>query len=193
MTEAEAAGIESFEELNDRFMAWAEQVANTRVHAETKAKPIERFLADGPPELPDKDLVREAFRWSVNRRVTKTATVSLLANRYCVDPSLIGSNVELRFDPEDLSVIDVFKDGVPFGQATVFTIGRHVHPSVAQPPPPAPSSSEGPGIDYLGLVAAAEEQAQGVGRIDYRELHLPGFDDEDEDSRSESSDHEQAR
>lgn len=190
LTEAEAAGIESFEELNDRFMAWAEQVANTRVHAETKAKPIERFLADGPPPLPDKDLVREAFRWSVVRRVTKTAMVSLLANRYCVDPSLIGSNVELRFDPEDLTVIDVFKDGVAFGEATVFSIGRHVHPSVAQPPPPEPSS-DGPGIDYLRLVAAAEEQAQGAGRIDYRELRL--FDVEDEDSSGEGSDVEEAR
>jgi hypothetical protein len=27
-------------------------------------------------------------------------------------------------------------------------------------------------------VSAAEEKAQGSGRIDYRELHLPGFDDE---------------
>lgn len=191
LTEAETVGIESFEELNDRFTAWAEQVANTRVHAETGAKPIERFLADGPPELPDKDLVREAFRWSVTRRVTKTATVSLLANRYCVDPSLVGSNVELRFDPEDLSVIDVFKDGVPCGAATVFTIGRHVHPSVAQPPPS--SSSDGPGIDYLGLVQAADEQAQGSGRIAYRELPLPGFDDEDADGHAHDSDEEQAR
>jgi len=40
------------------------------------------------------------------RRVTKTATVSLYANRYEVDPGLVGRNVELRFDPEDLSVID---------------------------------------------------------------------------------------
>jgi len=86
LAEAEAAGISSFEELNDAFMAWAEQVANTRVHAETKTTPIARFLADGPPERPDPATVREAFRWSLSRRVTKTATVSVLANRYAVDP-----------------------------------------------------------------------------------------------------------
>jgi len=39
LTEAEAAGIKSFEQLNDDFSAWAEQVANTRVHSETKAAP----------------------------------------------------------------------------------------------------------------------------------------------------------
>jgi putative transposase len=175
LTEAEAKGIESFEALNDRFSAWAEQVANTRVHAETGAKPIERFLSEGPPPLPDNDVVREAFRWSVVRRVTKTATVSLLANRYAVDPSLVGSNVELRFDPEDLGVIDVFKDGISVGEATPFVIGRHVHPSVPQAQPPAPA--EPTGIDYLGLVAAAEEESQGSSRIAYRELRLPGFAD----------------
>ena len=53
LAEAEAAGIKSFEELNDSFMAWAEQVANTRVHAETKTTPVARFLADGPPKRPD--------------------------------------------------------------------------------------------------------------------------------------------
>jgi hypothetical protein len=40
----------------------------------------------------------EAFRWSVTRRVTKTATVSLLSNRYQVGPELVGKAVELRFD-----------------------------------------------------------------------------------------------
>jgi len=79
--------------------------------------------------------VREAFRWSVMRRVTKTATVSLYANRYEVDPGLVGRNVELRFDPEDLSVIDVVTNGVTICQAAPFKIGRHVHPSVKKEEP----------------------------------------------------------
>src|SRR6202021_747640 len=132
LTEAEAAGIGSFEELNDAFSAWAEQVANTRVHAETKTTPIGRFLADGPPALPGPATVREAFRWSVTRRVTKTATVSLFANRYGVEPFLVGRTVELRFDPEDLTVIDVVVAGEVLGQAVPFVIGRHVHPAVPQ-------------------------------------------------------------
>ena len=39
LTEAEAHGIASFTELNDRFLAWSEQVCNTRVHAETARRP----------------------------------------------------------------------------------------------------------------------------------------------------------
>lgn len=186
LTEAEAAGITGFEELNDRFSSWAEQVANTRVHAETKESPLARFLSGGPPKKADPEVVREAFRWSVERRVTKTATVSLFANRYGVDPSLVGRSVELRFTPEDLSVIDVVADGVAVGRATPFVIGRHVHPAVpqAEPGPPPPQS----GIDYLAIVAAQEEEAQGTGRIDYRELRLPGFDqDADEDDCTEEA------
>jgi hypothetical protein len=179
LTEAEAAGIAGLEELNDAFMAWAEQVANTRVHAETKTTPIARFLGDGPPQRPDPAVVREAFRWSLSRRVTKTATVSLLANRYEVDPGLVGRYVELRFDPEDLSVIDVFYDKVPHGRAIPFVIGRHVHPSVPQAERPEQVNDDGPGIDYLGLVRLADDKAQGAGQIAYREVPLPGFPPDD--------------
>ena len=177
LTEAEAAEITSFAELNDAFMAWAEQVANARVHAETKQTPFARFLADGPVQRPDPQLVREAFRWSLSRRVSKTATVSLLANRYQVDPGLIGRYVELRFDPEDLAVIDVICEGRPAGRAVPFVIGRHVHKAVPQAMPEQ-RDEPGPGVDYLGLVRLAEEQAQGGGQIAYRELQLPGFGDE---------------
>lgn len=35
LAEAEHVGIETFEQLNDRFTAWAERGANIRIHAET--------------------------------------------------------------------------------------------------------------------------------------------------------------
>jgi putative transposase len=81
IAEMEDRGIADFEALNDIFMAWAEQVANARTHAETKQAPIERFLANHTPAIPPPAVLAEAFRWSMIRRVTKTATVSLLANR----------------------------------------------------------------------------------------------------------------
>jgi hypothetical protein len=111
--------------------------------------------------------------------VTKTATVSLFANRYGVEPFLIGRAVELRFDPEDLAVIDVVLGGQVVCQAVPYSIGRHVHPAVPQARPPERQEQDGPGIDYLGLVRLAEEQAQGSGQIAYREVPLPGFATED--------------
>jgi len=103
-----------------------------------------------------------------------------MANRYQVDPALIGRTVELRFDPEDLTVIEVFDQGISAGAATPFVIGRHVHPAVPQATPPPPPSDPEPGIDYLGLVAAAHAEVLGEASISYRDLRFPGFDDSDE-------------
>ncbi len=167
LTEAEAHGIASFAELNDRFLAWSEQVCNTRQHAETGQTPIARFTSQGPLQPVEPALLREAFRWSVVRRVTRTASVSLAGNHYSVDPSLIGRRIELRFDPEDLTRLDVFWDGGPVGQAIPFIIGRHVHRQVPQAQLPAPPPSTG--VDYLGLVQA-EHDAHLLGQIAYRDL-----------------------
>jgi putative transposase len=188
IAEMEDRGIASFEELNDFFMAWAEQVANARIHAETKQAPIERFLHDYTPAIPPPNVLAEAFRWSMVRRVSKTATVKLLANRYQVDPALIGRTVELRFDPEDLTRIEVFDHGIAAGMAIPFVIGRHVHPAVPQAaPPPAPADTE-PGIDYMGLVAGAHTETLGEGSISYRDVRLPGFDDLDETGDTDDHD-----
>ena len=71
-------------QLNDRFAAWAEQVANRRVHAETGQtadRPVQR-RRPAPAGRPG-PAAGEAFRWSVTRRVTRTATVPLEGNSYC--------------------------------------------------------------------------------------------------------------
>lgn len=174
LTEAEAQGIASFAELNDRFLAWAEQVCNTRQHAETGQTPVERFLGHGPLRGAEPSLLREAFRWAVVRRVSRTAAVSLAGNRYQVDPSLVDRRVELRFDPEDLTRLDVFWEGRPVGEAVPFVVRRHVHHQVPpEPPAPAPPT----GVDYLGMVLAAHDE-QLLGQIAFRDLPDAGWVEE---------------
>ena len=170
LAEATHHGIASLEELNDLLAAWAAQVANRRVHAETGQAPIERFEAGGPPRQADPALLAEAFRWSVTRKVTRTATVPLEGNSYAVDPALTGRRIELRYDPEDLSAIDVYLDGKPAGAATPFVTRRHVHRAVPQAARPDPDPT---GVDYLGLVAAAHEEEAGTGaKIDFARLAM---------------------
>ena len=172
LAEAEHHGIESLDQLNDLFAAWAEHVANRRAHAETGQPPIERFENGGPHRQAHPALIREAFRWSVTRRVTRTATVSLEGNSYAVDSALTGRRVELRYDPEDLTAIDVWIDGKPAGKAVPFAIGRHVHRAVPQAARPQPAPT---GIDYLGLVAAAHDEEAGTGgKIDFTRLAILG-------------------
>jgi putative transposase len=177
LAEACHQGIVSLEELDDLFDAWAEHVANRRVHRETKEAPIERFCAPGPRRQVDPDRLREAFRWSVARKVTRTATVPLEGNAYGVDPRLVGRRVELRYDPEDLTRIDVYLEGKSAGVAVPFVIGRHTHRQVPQASHPLPEAT---GIDYLGLVQTAHEEAAGTTSIDYSQLKIFGIDKEEE-------------
>lgn len=146
-------GAEDLAELNRLFQAWVEGVYHRRAHSETGQPPLERFLAglpDRAPKLPSPAELRDAFLWAEKRQVTKTAEVALHGNRYHVDPALVGAQVELVFDPFDLTQLEVGYQGRAMGAATPAIIGRHVHPA-AKPetptPPPAPT-----GIDYLGLV-----------------------------------------
>ena len=175
LAEATHRGIESIDELNELFMAWAEQVANRRVHSETKELPIERFERTGPHRSVDPERLAEAFRWSVTRKVTRTATVPLEGNSYAVDVALVGRRVELRYEPEDLTRIEVYFEGRPAGVATPFVTARHVHRAVPQAQLPAPEQS---GVDYLGLVQAAHEEEAGTGqKIDFAQLVM--FPDEE--------------
>ena len=166
LAEATHVGISSLEELNDRFIAWADQVANLQgpLRDERGADhPLRARRA--PPRGVDADRLREAFRWSVTRKVTRTATVPLEGNSYGVDPALVGRRIELRYDPEDLTRIDVFFEGRPAGVATPFVTRRHVAPGRSTAARPEPAAT---GIDYLGLVAAAHEEAAGTGaKIDF--------------------------
>src|SRR5205807_10327183 len=136
--------------------AWCEVVCNTRVHAETNEAPIARFLAGGDPVFPDPERLTEAFRWSLTRMVSTTAAVSLLGNRCQVDASLVGRRVECRFVPEDLSQVSVYLEGKSAGAAVPFVISAHVHPQVPKTPTELPTAT---GIDYLGLMLAASEDA----------------------------------
>jgi putative transposase len=152
--------LAGLEELNGLFMAWVETVYHRRVHEGTGAAPLDRWLAGAPFAQPSPGQLQEAFLWSVNRQVRKTAEVSLFGNIYEVDPFLAGRVVELVFDPFDLTHIEVRHNGKPWGLAQPRVIGRHVHRKARteQPPPPAPAT----GIDYLHLVAA--EHARSTAR-----------------------------
>jgi len=99
-----------------------------------------------------------------------------LSSHYAVDPALVGRRVELRYDPEDLTRIDVYLEGCPAGVARPFVTRRHVHPAVPQAARPEPEQT---GVDYLGLVAAAHESsAAGTGqKIDFAQLAMFAEDD----------------
>ena len=157
----------SMEGLGRMLQAWIERVYHARVHSETGVTPLARYGSGFTPRRPTDQELREAFLWAVERLVTKTATVSLLGNRYEVDQALCGHRVELRFDPYDLERIEVYYAGRPFGQALAHQVARHVHPHAREPADqPRPQS----GIDYLRLIEQEHERGWLARRINYHQL-----------------------
>lgn len=177
--EIDAAGVDSLAELNRWWAGWVEQRYHHRVHTGTGQTPLERWTAGAGDVLaaPDTAALAAAFRWSATRTVTKTATVSLHANTYTVDPTLVGYRVELRYDPQDLTAIAVFRDGRHRGEATVEHIGTHVDPKLRAQAPPEPGPATG--IAYLDAVAA-DHAAALAGGLTYQQPALPLADHDDD-------------
>jgi putative transposase len=150
LVEVTARGVADLVELNRLFGAWVETAYHRRVHSETKATPLDRFVAGGPFAIPTPAQLHEAFLWSESRLVTKTATVSLHGNSFEVDAALVGRRVECVFDPFDLTSIEVRYQGRAMGAGVARVIGRHTHPMARPQPAPVPPST---GIDYLALLA----------------------------------------
>lgn len=182
VVELDPGAVADLAGLNRLFSAWVETVYHRRVHTETGATPLERFLAGGPPGLPSAALMHEAFLWSESRLVNpKTATVNLHGNVLEVDASLVGRRVDLVFNPFDLATVEVRYQGRPMGMAVAQHIGRHTHPK-ARPeaqPPPVPT-----GIEYLELLAARRDAELTGRRIAYTAV-APTATFEDPDHRED--------
>lgn len=177
LVEIEARPPADLAMLNRLFTAWVETVYHRRRHSETGEAPIDRLLAGGPPKLPTPAALHEAFLWSETRTVTKTATISLHANTYEVDAALIGSRVEIVFDPFDMTAVEVRFQGRSMGAGIPVTIGRHSHPQARPDTAPPPALT---GIDYLGLLAARRD-TELAKAINYTQLSITDLTTDNED------------
>ncbi len=161
LPEVETSDITTLAELNESLWAWLECVYHQREHSETGQTPLARYTAGlDQVHSVDPEVLRQAFLWREQRKVRRDATLALQGNSYQVDPHLAGRTVELRFDPFDLSQIEMFLEGRSLGVAIVVSQNRQKHLAVerlATEPlaPPKPKSS----LDYLAALRA-EYQAQ---------------------------------
>lgn len=162
--------VATIEELNALFTSWVEIVYHQAVHSTTGQTPLARWDAGWAGRRPvrkTRDEIAGAFRWSVIRMVTKSATVSLQSNIYQVDELLVGKRVELVYDPFDLAglITVTAGNGVLAGVAVLTEIRRHVHrkaANAAADDTDVGARTAASGIDYLRMVET-RHQATMVG------------------------------
>ena len=91
---------------------------NNRVHRATKQTPQHRFATSSANtrHMTAKEL-QTLFLWEEERTVRKTSVVEIEGNVYDVDTSLKGKKIQVRYNPFDLSMIQIWKDDVRYEDA----------------------------------------------------------------------------
>jgi putative transposase len=158
LPELARSSVTSLHQLNQSLLAWIEVVYHCKLHAETGQAPLERFRQDGAlaTRPVDPEDLRQAFLHRDQRKVTKTATFSFRGNRYRVPAYLRGQLVDLRYDPFDLTQIEVWFNDAFLQLAEPDRIVTTTHPDVDPDPIPAPPPDTG--LDYLALLRAERER-----------------------------------
>ena len=180
LPEVEASNLTTLADLNESLWAWLECIYHQHEHSETHQTPLARYTASlAHVRHADPETMRRAFLWREKRKVRQDATLSLQGNRYQVDPQWVGRSIELRFDPFDLSQIELYLDDTCLGLATVLVQNRKRHLAVerlATEPldPPKPKSS----MDYLAALRAEyrTRQQHELGSLQFTQLPFPKLD-----------------
>jgi putative transposase len=166
----EQGKIQTLADLNRFFAAWLEVAYHQKVHNSFKQRPIDRYQKDDheirhlrPHEL------AEVFLLEETRKTDKTGCISLLGSMYEVETSLSGSQVQVRFDPHDLMLIQVWQEGVRFKDAKPLKLRdpkqrkKEIVPETVPPPPKT-------GLNYVELIA--EEHNRQIREAQGSELSL---------------------
>ncbi len=147
--EVKASAITTLDELNQAFAAWRDLKYNRRVHGETGATPWDRWRAHPERvEVVDERLLTEAFLFRAQRTTDKTGVLKLHGQRYQVGPELARKKVEVRYDPEDMGLIEVWHGDAFQERVRPLEVTPHRRPKATTPE--VPPDPDGPAVDYLG-------------------------------------------
>jgi hypothetical protein len=101
------------ETLNRLFRAWLAEGYNQREHSALAGKsPAQAFSQDSKAvHFPSPEKLREAFLWEKSPKVDKTGCISLNGVCFEVGIEYLRKNILVRYDPFDLSLIEVWLQG----------------------------------------------------------------------------------
>jgi transposase InsO family protein len=178
------SSVSSLRQLNQSLLAWVEVVYHPKLHTATGQAPLERVRQDPAPTTRpvDPEELRQAFLHRATRKVTKTATFSFHNNRYRVPDYLRGQTIQLRYDPFDLTQIEVWFNDAFLQLAEPDQIVTTIHPDVT--PDPVPTSEPDSGLDYLALLRHERE------RLIHEQLDTIHFSQLEPSNPKENDDHD---
>jgi putative transposase len=119
--------LTTLKQLNEYLRSWLEAYDN-RVHRGIKQTPKKRYeiQSEHTRHLPA-EILKEIFLWEEERTVRKTAIIEVEGNRYDVDSSLRGKRIQIRYNPFDLTIIQIWKDNERFENAKPAELRNQFH------------------------------------------------------------------
>jgi len=90
-------------DVNRQARQWLAEVANQRVHRETRQRPIDRFQSNALRPLP---IIPYDYRDTVEALVHKDLRLQFDSNRYCVPHRYVGRRLILKADSSSVTIYD---------------------------------------------------------------------------------------
>ena len=129
LQEAYLEKVQTLEQLNKLFRDWLSEGYNHRVHSALSGKtPAEAFSRDTKPlRFASPEALREAFLWEKNPQVDKSGCISLSGLCYEVGVEYTRKKVVARYDPFDLSQIEIWYGGARKKVVSPANFGEYNH------------------------------------------------------------------
>jgi hypothetical protein len=142
LVEPEIQKVQTLPELNKLLWGWLEVAYHQRVHSATQETPLARWqlhLGNHLRTVTENDLI-ELFLWQVQRKVSNIGLVQVEALEFEVEGLLKQRQVEVRYNPFDLSWVHIYYQGRFFQKAYPFkrkrwSTARQESSPTPEPPP----------------------------------------------------------
>jgi transposase InsO family protein len=147
----------TLDELNSYFWTWIESAYHCSTHSALETTPLLRWQRDieRVRQLPPATDFPPLFFYRMNRLVRRDSTFMLRKRFYEAPPHLAGQTIEVRFDPMEMSQVEIFSQGQKQGVARlVDPVVNAQLPASKKPELPAPQPT---GINYVELLKPSKE------------------------------------
>jgi len=101
-------------DVNRQVRQWLAEVANQRLHRETRERPLERFKPEALRPLP---VIPYDYRDSSEALVHKDLRLPFDGNRYCVPHRYVGRRLTIKADSSSVAIYDRFEEVVSYARS----------------------------------------------------------------------------
>jgi hypothetical protein len=101
-------------DVNRQARQWLAEVANQRLHHETRQRPIDRFRPDALRPLP---VIPYDYRDTVEAMVHKDLRLQFDGNRYCVPHRFVGRRLTVKADSSSVAIYHRYQEIVSYARS----------------------------------------------------------------------------